>query len=153
MGMKADRLPAEYVGVVSEATLKTEHLLEAFTTFLLYVRKKVRLTESQENALMVSMLIMDTHPNCFGFYGDENLSESVREEADYLIEDLWDILDSIAPKGTYFGAIEGDGACYGFWALPLCDSCRAECNIPESEYMPHESYCALCGIELEAEEW
>lgn len=118
--MKTERLPADYVGyVVSEATLKTEHLLEAFTAFLLDVRKKVRLTESQENALIEAMLIMDTHPNCFGFYGDENLPESVREEADYLIEDLWDILDSIAPKGTYFGALEGDGACCGFWALPL----------------------------------
>lgn len=151
--MKTERLPAEYVGcVVSEATLKTEHLLEAFTAFLLDVRKKVQFSESQENALMEAMFIMDTHPNCFGYYGDERLPESVAEEADYLVnEDLWDILDSIAPKGTYFGALEGDGACYGFWALPLCDSCRAECNIPESEYMPHEPYCALCGIALEGE--
>ena len=28
---------------------------------------------------------------------------------------LFDILDSIAPEGCYFGALEGDWSCYGFW--------------------------------------
>ena len=126
--MKTERLPAEYVGcVVSEATLKTEHLLEAFTAFLLNARTKVRLTESQENALMEAMLIMDTHPSCFGYYADESLPEAIEEQAYYLLhEDLWDILDSIAPKGTYFGAHQGDGALFSFWALPLIELEEAE---------------------------
>lgn len=38
-----------------------------------------------------------------------------QEQADDNTHMLFDILDSIAPDGCYFGAIEGDGSCYGFW--------------------------------------
>ena len=44
------------------------------------------------------------------------------KEGDYWLEqasddtnEIFDILDSIAPEGCYFGALEGDGSCYGFW--------------------------------------
>ena len=37
------------------------------------------------------------------------------ERAGYIIEDLTDALDELAPEGTYFGANEGDGADFGFW--------------------------------------
>ena len=40
------------------------------------------------------------------------------EQADDDTHELFDILDSIAPEGCYFGALEGDGSCYGFW---LCE--------------------------------
>ncbi len=35
----------------------------------------------------------------------------------WLLEDLFDALGGIAPKGTYFSASEGDGACFGFWTI------------------------------------
>ncbi len=31
------------------------------------------------------------------------------------LEDMWDIMEYIAPNGTYFGAHKGDGALFGFW--------------------------------------
>lgn len=34
----------------------------------------------------------------------------------FLIEDLFDALNTVAPDGYYFGANEGDGSDYGFWA-------------------------------------
>ena len=37
------------------------------------------------------------------------------EQASDDLYQLFDILDSIAPEGCYFGALEGDGSCYGFW--------------------------------------
>ncbi len=32
-----------------------------------------------------------------------------------MIERFDNALNYIAPAGTYFGAHEGDGACFGFW--------------------------------------
>lgn len=58
---------------------------------------------------------------------DDRLGEIERrmEREDYWESDdaAWDIewlfneLDNLAPEGTYFGAHEGDGACFGFWPV------------------------------------
>lgn len=46
----------------------------------------------------------------------EELTESDWDEVSwYLNEDLFDLLNEIAPDGTYFGAHPGDGADFGFW--------------------------------------
>jgi len=37
------------------------------------------------------------------------------EDASYVLEELFDELNSIAPDGMYFGATEGDGSDFGFW--------------------------------------
>jgi hypothetical protein len=37
------------------------------------------------------------------------------EDAAWLLADLFDALNDVAPDGTYFGAHEGDGADFGFW--------------------------------------
>jgi len=34
----------------------------------------------------------------------------------WLLEEVEQALDSIAPEGTYFGTNEGDGADWGFWS-------------------------------------
>lgn len=39
------------------------------------------------------------------------------EEATYLLAELTDILEGVAPEGYYFGAHEGDGADFGFWPV------------------------------------
>ena len=36
----------------------------------------------------------------------------------WLLEDLFDALDDLAPDGYYFGTLEGDGSDFGFWPLP-----------------------------------
>lgn len=35
----------------------------------------------------------------------------------FLNEELWNILDSVAPDGHYFGAHPGDGSDFGFWGV------------------------------------
>jgi hypothetical protein len=38
------------------------------------------------------------------------------EDAQFLLESLFDELDAHAPEGYYFGAHPGDGSDYGYWA-------------------------------------
>lgn len=46
----------------------------------------------------------------FGEYIDEN-----PEQADELLNDLFDALDECSPAGFSFGSHPGDGADYGYW--------------------------------------
>lgn len=44
----------------------------------------------------------------------ENLDE---ETMGWVVDELTDLLNEIAPDGCYFGASEGDGADFGFWSM------------------------------------
>lgn len=39
------------------------------------------------------------------------------ENAGYLLDELFDILNAYAPDGYYFGSHLGDGSDYGYWPL------------------------------------
>ena len=41
--------------------------------------------------------------------------ESREDELHYDLEDLYELLNDLAPEGTSFGAHEGDGSDFGFW--------------------------------------
>ncbi len=43
------------------------------------------------------------------------------EEMLYFTDELFDILDSYAPDGYYFGAHVGDGSDFGFWSSEYLD--------------------------------
>jgi hypothetical protein len=47
--------------------------------------------------------------------GDDDYYES--EAADFDLEELFDMLNDVAPAGYYFSASEGDGADYGYWEV------------------------------------
>ena len=51
----------------------------------------------------------------FGGYFAADLPESLVEEANYLLEDLFDILGDVAPKGCYFDSPPNGELGYGFW--------------------------------------
>jgi hypothetical protein len=43
------------------------------------------------------------------------ITEAEHQWIDVALEDLTEALQDLAPTGFYFGASEGDGACFGFW--------------------------------------
>src|ERR1700731_98220 len=106
------RATAKYypsLGSVSEGTLLTEDLLDTFAYELRYHIKRMALTREQRkrfNALIKEAqhwlkLAGGKTPAC----GPE------------LVDELQDALNEIAPPYAYFGACEGDGACFGFWPM------------------------------------
>lgn len=50
-----------------------------------------------------------------------------------IVNELQDALDEIAPPYAYFGAIEGDGACFGFWPALDLRHCDEPVRIAEIE--------------------
>lgn len=36
-------------------------------------------------------------------------------ELPFRMDDIWTEMDCLAEEGYYFGSLEGDGACFGFW--------------------------------------
>ena len=82
---------------VIHGTLRTEDLVEAFTD------EYERLGGRPSNVeLFRSHLLLEE-------------GESREDELHYDLEDLYELLNDLAPEGTSFGAHEGDGSDFGFW--------------------------------------
>lgn len=97
------------VGTVIHGTLRFEHLIPAFMDVLEaeIPEEAVRLTTEYAG---------EGWPcNMAGLLFGGPLDEKQEELASYLLDELFDALNEIAPEGTYFGASEGDGTDYGFW--------------------------------------
>ena len=95
--MAIRQLPPSYRGaIVSEGTLRLEDLLESFGSFL------------KEASPEAYLQVLEA-------FTEETLRLEGDEARVSLIERFDSALNDIAPAGTYFGAHEGDGACFGFW--------------------------------------
>ena len=92
-------------GTVSHGTMRPEDLVPAF----LSVAESHRL--SRANRAQVRE-IQKRH----AALNDDAWEEYYQsEDADEDTHTLFDILDTLAPAGHYFGAHPGDGCNYGFW--------------------------------------
>lgn len=92
------------IGTVSEGTLRTEDLISAFAGELEYYMKRLHLTRDQRKRFRELCRIANNEAN-------EGLFD------DGFVNGLEDALNEIAPPYCYFGTLEGDGACFGFWPL------------------------------------
>lgn len=88
-------------GSVSWGTHRSEDLIPRFIDTLAQLDKR-------QAAAFRAELPEDLEPN-------NPYWES--EEAYWLLEELFDVLDTFAPDGYYFGAHEGDGSDFGFWPV------------------------------------
>ncbi len=107
------QLSNEYVGTeVSNATMRTEDLIPTFLSFLQAMAEECEI-HKEVDAIQddVDNFIMMEHNG----YGECYKGKDQEQAAWILNEDIWNLMNSIAPDYTYFGAHEGDGASYGFW--------------------------------------
>lgn len=86
-------------GSISSGTMRSEDLIPAFASELQYLAPAT----ATDHARLVQ---------------EANDLEDHEEEADDVLEALFDALNDYAPAYGYFGAHVGDGADYGFW---LCE--------------------------------
>lgn len=91
---------ASFPWIVSCDTLRPEDLLVKFWSA----------------AEQISADLTDLLPDLQRLVGeDSSESDWNDEQAGWALESLTDRLQDAAPTGFYFGASEGDGACFGFW--------------------------------------
>lgn len=78
------------IGSVSHGTMRPEDLIPVFVQYV----EEFAPDQTPENA----------------FFTDT-------EDDIWLLEELFDILDSVSPPGCYFGSHPGDGSDYGWWPI------------------------------------
>ena len=116
-----------HIGSISTGTLRTEDLLEAFAAELDGLRGTSR---------SHYQLVFDAQNR---YYLDDGRDER-EEEAAEIVNELIDALNEYAPPFCYFGALEGDGADFGFW--PDVDALEEEMRYAEdtadadTKYLP-----------------
>jgi len=100
----------DFTGTVSRATMRPEDLIPAFMGVLekYWPEKAAKLTGyyGGECSWPYSMS---------GLHYPDPIPDSLQETAGYLVSDLFDALNEIAPEGCYFSSAEGDGCDYGYW--------------------------------------
>jgi len=96
-------------GSISHGTHRTVDLLDAFLGFL----------EMQRPALYDEVLYAGGDAaqawRLGWLHDDQDVALAAADE--WLSEDVWSAMESIAPAGHTFGAHEGDGADFGYWPI------------------------------------
>lgn len=110
------------LGVISEATLRPEDLIPAYLDAL----DSIRLTRSERMTVREIRRDYDRWDNRSDDEPDEISSYD-------MVDELTQILESHCPDYAYFGATEGDGACFGVW--PSIDSLHRD-DIERGEQLP-----------------
>jgi hypothetical protein len=98
---------ASFPWIVSTDTLRPEDLL------VRYWQTAEQLAQLADRPALINPATLAGLEKLVG--EDSRESDFNDEEACQLLEDLTDTLQDVAPVGFYFGASEGDGACFGFW--------------------------------------
>ena len=95
-------------GTVIHATLRSQDLIPAFLDVL-----RIHNPEAYQQ-LMIPGAGFAALPSYA--QEDEDSDWWYSEDADHLVELLFDSLNELAPEGHYFGSHPGDGSDFGFWA-------------------------------------
>lgn len=96
------------IGVVSEGTLKTDDLADAFYSTAKALFEQYGHSEACPEMTFQRLEDIEREIAALKVYDSEDQLSDVLEELDNYI-------NSILPEGYEFGAQEGDGACFGIW--------------------------------------
>lgn len=102
-----------HAGSISHGTMRAEDLIPAFTSVLKDLDPKLEEKIGREYRRVYKAL---DHPENRSEWGSVYLPAALDDDAGWLMESLFDALNDCAPSGYSFGAHEGDGSDYGFWA-------------------------------------
>lgn len=103
----------DFCGTVIHATLRSQDLVPAFLGEL---DRLVELEKDEDTRRDLSQRITTLHSD----YEDviaAMLTGEEDEDDEFLIEDLFNLLNEFGPENFYFGANEGDGADFGWWSV------------------------------------
>lgn len=95
---------AQLAGTVSHGTMRTEDLIPAFLNVLADY-------DMEEH----DRIRDDYHHHIWEDDADTEGFDYDSEDAQYMLEALFNALNDIAPEGMYFGSHPDDGSDYGFW--------------------------------------
>lgn len=98
---------ASFPWIVSTDTLRSEDLL------VRYWQTAEQLAQLADRPALINPGTLAGLQKLVG--EDSSESDWNDQQAAELLEDLHEALSDVAPVGFYFGASEGDGACFGFW--------------------------------------
>lgn len=116
------------LGSVSTATMRPEDLIPAFLSVLEEYRPREARKLTWQYRKLVNTLnrgwyYVNRMPvDCDSCFGQVYVPECMEDQASWLLEDLFEALDSLSAPYVSFGAHERDGADYGFWV----DWCSVE---------------------------
>ena len=141
-------VPVMQTGTVSQATHRTQDLIITFVEFITNFIAQGGEIPNWENVKALCQELGKAEPmgkTLSWTWPDDNDPEWDTEDTSILLnEDLWGILEDIAPEGFYFGAHEGNGSDFGFWVHCMRDdggSC-ADCPHLSKDLCP-ELECDL----------
>ena len=102
--------------IFSEGTLNLTHLLAAAYDLIVEFNLDSNLEKDIEKVFTNDEKNLPTYHN--QYYGYIEIPKDKEEEASYIFnEDIFNLFNDVAPEGFYFGNIEGDGACFGWFVI------------------------------------
>ena len=129
------------IGSVSTGTMRTEDLMPAFADAL----SLMPAYSDTEIVRRATLKLLDDVEKFLG--SPEALPGWDSEEAQWLMQELFDELDNHAPLHMRFGSHDGDGADFGFWPTDFDDCHRI--TIDQGKNGDHTFVDTECNLLVE----